>query len=197
MDHLAELRIQRLDRFEAKKAAANADKLRCPIICILGHVDTGKTKLLDNVRRTNVQDNEAGGITQQIGATFVPKQSLIDRTHSLNKGEFELNVPGLLVHKFVYGEMSMTGQPDCASIMIQYHGANISHEGILKYLISYREHSEFAEQIAERIFVDLMNRCSPDALTVQARFSRRGGIDINPYRSHEENMGPDTRNWRQ
>ena len=91
----------------------------------------------------------------------------------------------------------MTGQPDCASIMIQYHGANISHEGILKYLISYREHSEFAEQIAERIFVDLMNRCSPDALTVQARFSRRGGIDINPYRSHEENMGPDTRNWRQ
>ena len=97
LDHLAELRIQRLDRFEAKKAAANADKLRCPIICILGHVDTGKTKLLDNVRRTNVQDNEAGGITQQIGATFVPKQSLIDRTHSLNKGEFELNVPGLLV----------------------------------------------------------------------------------------------------
>ena len=81
--------------------------------------------------------------------------------------------------------------------MIQYHGANISHEGILKYLISYREHSEFAEQIAERIFVDLMIRCSPDALTVQARFSRRGGIDINPYRSHEENMGPDTRNWRQ
>ena len=97
LDHLAELRIQRLDRFEAKKAAATADKLRCPIICILGHVDTGKTKLLDNVRRTNVQDNEAGGITQQIGATFVPKQSLIDRTHSLNNGEFELNVPGLLV----------------------------------------------------------------------------------------------------
>ena len=97
LDHLAELRIQRLDRFEAKKAEATKDKLRCPIICILGHVDTGKTKLLDNVRRTNVQDNEAGGITQQIGATFVPKQSLIDRTHSLNKGEFELNVPGLLV----------------------------------------------------------------------------------------------------
>ena len=91
----------------------------------------------------------------------------------------------------------MTGQPDCASVMIQYHGASISHEGILKYLISYREHSEFAEQIAERIFVDLMIRCAPDTLTVQARFSRRGGIDINPYRSHEENMGPDARNWRQ
>ncbi len=91
----------------------------------------------------------------------------------------------------------MTGQPDCASVLIQYHGASISHESILKYLISYREHSEFAEQIAERIFVDLMNRCAPDTLTVQARFSRRGGIDINPYRSHEENMGPDTRNWRQ
>ncbi len=91
----------------------------------------------------------------------------------------------------------MTGQPDCASILIQYNGQSISHEGLLRYLISYREHSEFAEQIAERIFVDLMNRCSPDRLTVQARFSRRGGIDINPYRSHEEKMSPDTRNWRQ
>jgi len=91
----------------------------------------------------------------------------------------------------------MTGQPDFASILIQYHGKSISHEGLLKYLISYREHAEFAEQIAERIFVDIMNRCMPDRLTVQARFTRRGGIDINPYRSHEGNMGPDTRNWRQ
>jgi 7-cyano-7-deazaguanine reductase len=91
----------------------------------------------------------------------------------------------------------ITGQPDTASVFVQYHGANISHEGLLRYLISYRDHAEFSEQIVERIFVDIMNRCSPDRLTVQARFSRRGGIDINPFRSHDENPTADVRLWRQ
>lgn len=91
----------------------------------------------------------------------------------------------------------LTGQPDTASVFIQYHGASISHEGLLRYLISYREHAEFSEQIVERIFVDIMNRCSPARLTVQARFTRRGGIDINPFRSHDENPTTDVRLWRQ
>jgi 7-cyano-7-deazaguanine reductase len=91
----------------------------------------------------------------------------------------------------------ITGQPDTASVFVQYHGANISHEGLLRYLISYREHAEFSEQIVERIFVDIMNRCSPDRLTVHARFTRRGGIDINPFRSHDENPTTDVRLWRQ
>ena len=91
----------------------------------------------------------------------------------------------------------MTGQPDFASIQIQYNGQSISQEGLLKYLISFREHAEFAEQVVERIFVDLMNRCAPDRLNVQARFTRRGGIDINPYRSHESDRGAKIRVWRQ
>lgn len=91
----------------------------------------------------------------------------------------------------------MTGQPDFASILIQYNGRMISQEGLLKYLISYREHGEFAEQVVERIFVDIMNRCAPDRLTVQARFTRRGGIDINPYRSLDAEMAADVRVWRQ
>tara|TARA_R110002072_G_scaffold1598_5_gene13578 strand:- start:3608 stop:4438 length:831 start_codon:yes stop_codon:yes gene_type:complete len=91
----------------------------------------------------------------------------------------------------------ITGQPDFASILIQYNGRTISQEGLLKYLISYREHGEFAEQVVERIFVDIMNRCAPDRLTVQARFTRRGGIDINPYRSLDAAMAADVRVWRQ
>ena len=91
----------------------------------------------------------------------------------------------------------ITGQPDCASILIQYNGNSISHEGLLKYLVSYRGHAEFGEQITERIFVDIMNRCSPERLAVSARFVRRGGIDINSHRTHEEALPAEVRVWRQ
>jgi 7-cyano-7-deazaguanine reductase len=91
----------------------------------------------------------------------------------------------------------MTGQPDFASILIQYKGQSIDNQGLLKYLLSYRDHPEFAEQVCERIFTDIMTRCDPERLTVQARFSRRGGIDINPFRSHEDILTSDVRVWRQ
>jgi 7-cyano-7-deazaguanine reductase len=91
----------------------------------------------------------------------------------------------------------MTGQPDFASILIQYNGNSISHAGLLKYLVSYREHAEFAEQVAERIFMDVMNRCRPERLAVSARYTRRGGIDINAHRTHEEALPPEVRLWRQ
>ena len=91
----------------------------------------------------------------------------------------------------------LTAQPDTASVIIHYNGRSISHPALLQYLISYREHAEFAEQVVERIFVDILNRCAPARLTVQARYNRRGGIDINPYRSHDEGYAQEVRLWRQ
>lgn len=78
----------------------------------------------------------------------------------------------------------VTGQPDWASVQIHYVGAPIDQEGLLKYLIGFREHNEFHEQCVERIFMDLMRMCKPQKLSVYARYTRRGGLDINPWRSN-------------
>ncbi|MFZ0871892.1 MAG: NADPH-dependent 7-cyano-7-deazaguanine reductase QueF [Rhodanobacter sp.] len=77
----------------------------------------------------------------------------------------------------------VTGQPDWGSVQIAYRGPPIEHAGLLRYLVSFRNHNEFHEQCVERIFVDLMERCAPQQLSVYARYTRRGGLDINPFRS--------------
>ncbi len=77
----------------------------------------------------------------------------------------------------------VTGQPDWASVRIAYHGPRIDPAGLLRYLVSFRDHAEFHEQCVERIFVDLQAHCHPRALSVEARYTRRGGLDINPWRA--------------
>ncbi|MSP52630.1 MAG: NADPH-dependent 7-cyano-7-deazaguanine reductase QueF [Gammaproteobacteria bacterium] len=77
----------------------------------------------------------------------------------------------------------VTSQPDWASVNISYTGQKISHESLLKYIVSFRNHNEFHESCAERIFMDIYTKFKPEKLTVYARYTRRGGLDINPIRS--------------
>lgn len=91
-----------------------------------------------------------------------------------------------LVSHLLKSNCLITSQPDWASIQIRYKGHKISHEGLLAYLISFRQHNEFHEQCIERIYCDVMKRCAPQELTVFARYTRRGGLDINPMRSNVE-----------
>jgi 7-cyano-7-deazaguanine reductase len=91
----------------------------------------------------------------------------------------------------------VTGQPDIGSILIRYRGPRIDQAGLLRYLVSYRDHRDFHETCVERIFVDLQRYCRPTALTVYARYNRRGGLDINPFRSNVTSSAPNLRLWRQ
>ena len=92
----------------------------------------------------------------------------------------------------------VTGQPDWGSVQISYHGPQIDQAGLLRYLVSFRNHNEFHEQCVERIYMDVWTRCKPTQLTVYARYTRRGGLDINPLRtSHPGPLPPNIRTARQ
>ncbi len=88
-----------------------------------------------------------------------------------------------LVSNLLKSNCPVTGQPDWASIQIGYTGAAIDRESLLRYLVSFRRHDDFHEQCVERIFTDISEQCAPTALSVYARYTRRGGLDINPWRS--------------
>lgn len=82
----------------------------------------------------------------------------------------------------------VTNQPDFGSVYIKYAGQKIDHKGLLRYIVSLRDHNEFHEQCVERIFCDILQKCKPSLLTVYARYTRRGGLEINPYRTTEKNF---------
>ena len=103
-----------------------------------------------------------------------------------------------LVSHLLKSNCPVTAQPDWASVVISYQGAAIDRAGLLRYIVSYRNHDEFHEQCVERMFRDLLARCAPDQLSVSARYTRRGGLDINPWRGNAAQLAvPNRRLLRQ
>jgi len=84
----------------------------------------------------------------------------------------------------------VTGQPDWATLWLHYRGAPIERSSLLQYILAYRDHQEFHEQCVERMFRDIAQRCEPEFLHVQAFYTRRGGLDINPFRSTSADASP-------
>lgn len=102
-----------------------------------------------------------------------------------------------LVSHLLKSNCLITNQPDWGSLHIHYVGKKINQEKLLRYVVSFRQHNEFHEQCVERIFCDLMHYAKPEKLTVYARYTRRGGLDINPFRSNFENLPENLRLARQ
>lgn len=91
----------------------------------------------------------------------------------------------------------VTGQPDWGSLVVEYHGQPLDHAGLLRYLVGFRSQQDFHEHCVERIFMALMASCRPQWLRVRAYYSRRGGVDINPWRSTDDQPPPPVRLKRQ
>ncbi len=107
-----------------------------------------------------------------------------------------LHATGAEVEETLYSHLLksnclVTGQPDWGMLVVRYRGPAIDREGLLRYVVSFRAHNEFHEQCVERVFCDLMARCRPQELAVWARYTRRGGLDINPFRASHAGLRPD------
>lgn len=110
----------------------------------------------------------------------------------------EQPVTEVLTSQLLKSNCLVTGQPDWGSLQISYSGPQIDQGGLLQYIVSFRNHNEFHEQCVERIFVDIWTRCRPAKLSVYARYTRRGGLDINPFRtSHPQGLPANVRTARQ
>jgi 7-cyano-7-deazaguanine reductase len=123
---------------------------------------------------------------------YQPAPDLLTAQHD------EAPVTETFVSHLLKSNCLVTGQPDWGSVQITYSGAQIDQAGLLQYIVSFRNHNEFHEQCVERIFMDIWTRCKPLKLSVYARYTRRGGLDINPWRtSHPQSPPANIRTARQ
>ena len=154
-----------------------------------------------NVRLNSLADYTAQPIVALSGEC-IDAQDIEVRDYAFNAALLnhctgEHLVEETLVSHLLKSNCLITQQPDWGSLQIHYVGKQINREQLLRYIISFRQHNEFHEQCVERIFCDLMQYAKPEKLTVYARYTRRGGLDINPYRSNFEPLPQNVRLARQ
>lgn len=145
---------------------------------------------LDRAQTIKILPGECIDECEAVIDTYQPDASL------LKTGE------STFAEKVVYSHLlksncPVTGQPDWASVWIKYSGVEIVGESLLKYIVSFREHQDFHENCVEKIFCDIARQCKPEKLTVYARYTRRGGLDINPFRTNCGDPVPEFRVIRQ
>jgi len=135
-----------------------------------------------------------GSTAECLEGESLDDQDLEFNTYQINPkflGTHDEEVSETLYSDLLKSNCLVTGQPDWGSIQIRYTGKKIDRAGLLRYIVSFRTHSGFAEHCVERIFMDLMRYCAPKKLAVYARYTRRGGLAINPYRSTEDDLPQD------
>lgn len=153
------------------------------------------------VRVRNLEDVSREGIAPITGQCIDELDVAIEHYDS-PRAELLRCDKGRMVEECVYSQLlksncPVTGQPDWGTVVIEYRGAALDHNSLLAYLVSFRQHADFHEQCVERIFLDLQRLLDPERLSVHARYVRRGGLDINPYRSTDFVSVPNGRLVRQ
>mgnify|MGYP000213666705 CR=1 FL=1 len=143
-----------------------------------------------------------GKVIELTSAICVDDEDITADEYSINPGLLRLGggdetVDECLSSHLLRSNCPVTGQPDWATIFVHYHGLKICRQSLLKYIVSYRNHNDFHEQCVERVFADIMDKCQPEKLSIYGRYTRRGGIDINPFRSNFEVCCDNTKLVRQ
>ncbi|HDS1102222.1 NADPH-dependent 7-cyano-7-deazaguanine reductase QueF [Stenotrophomonas maltophilia] len=167
--YLNSLNSTRIDSAEALRARIAADLSACagaPVQVAFGLPELREAPLGESI----------DGLELEIDCYGPPQADFL----AAAAGEV---VEETLVSALLKSNCPVTGQPDWATVSLRYRGPKIDRAGLLRYLVSYREHAEFHEQCVERIFSEVSARCQPQWLEVEARYTRRGGLDINPWRA--------------
>ncbi len=169
-------------RFQGQQAVLNL--LQKDLSCVVGAEVDVKLYAMDKAASLHVLSsfNEAPFTAELLDGQDIEINNYHPdpTTLCVEKGE---SIAECLYSNLLKTNCPVTSQPDWASICIDYRGAKINREGLLRYIVSFREHQDFHEHCVERIFSEILQYCQPELLSVYARYTRRGGLDINPFRS--------------
>ena len=167
----AQARFSDTDALRAQLVADLSNAAGAPVSVVLTPAGSANVALIENLEGEVIDD-----LPIEISHYGPPRPDFLSC-------DAETRADEVLVSHLLKSNCPVTGQPDWASVQIRYAGPRIARDGLLRYLVSYRQHSDFHESCVERIFMDLMQHCAPTRLAVYARYTRRGGLDINPFRA--------------